>query len=104
MTELEKMKRAKMYMEKLANGINPIDDSPVPDGDTVNNVRIPDGAGIALLLERHAYGDPVGTGKFGYIYGLEGRENIGIHVLCSFRSVCTGVVAVRNTPVVIGKP
>ena len=40
MTELEKMERAKMYMEKLANGINPIDDSPVPDGDTVNNVRI----------------------------------------------------------------
>ena len=65
---------------------------------------IPDGAGIALLLERHAYGDPVGTGKFGYVYGLEGRENIGFHVLCSFRSVCTGVVAVRNTPVVIGKP
>lgn len=40
MTELEKMERAKMYMDKLANGINPIDDSMVPDGDTINNVRI----------------------------------------------------------------
>ena len=26
MTELEKIERAKMYMDKLANGINPIND------------------------------------------------------------------------------
>lgn len=29
-----------MYMGKLANGINPIDDSVVPDEDIVNNVRL----------------------------------------------------------------
>ena len=40
MTELEKIERAKMYMDKLANGINPIDDSVVPDEDIVNNVRL----------------------------------------------------------------
>ncbi|MBQ9838718.1 MAG: hypothetical protein IJO56_04390 [Oscillospiraceae bacterium] len=40
MTELETMERAKMYMEKLANGINPIDDSLIPDEDVVNNVRL----------------------------------------------------------------
>lgn len=40
MTELETMERAKMYMEKLANGINPIDDSMIPDDDMVNNVRL----------------------------------------------------------------
>lgn len=40
MTELEKMKRAKMYIEKLANGINPIDDVPADDTDMINNVRI----------------------------------------------------------------
>lgn len=40
MTELETMERAKMYMEKLANGINPIDDSMIPDEDVVNNVRL----------------------------------------------------------------
>ncbi len=40
MTELETLERAKMYMEKLANGINPIDGSMIPDGDIVNNVRI----------------------------------------------------------------
>ena len=40
MTELETLERAKMYMEKLANGINPIDGSVIPDEDIVNNVRI----------------------------------------------------------------
>lgn len=40
MTELEKMKRAKMYIDKLANGINPIDDTIVPDEDIINHVRL----------------------------------------------------------------
>ena len=40
MTELEIMQRAKMYIDKLANGIDPLTDQPVPEGDTVNNVRI----------------------------------------------------------------
>jgi len=40
MTELETLQRAKMYMEKLANGVNPIDDSVIPDEDVVNNVRL----------------------------------------------------------------
>lgn len=40
MTELETLQRAQMYMEKLANGINPIDGSIVPEGDVVNNVRL----------------------------------------------------------------
>ena len=38
--ETEKLERAKMYMEKLANGINPIDNTVIPDNDTVNNVRL----------------------------------------------------------------
>lgn len=40
MTELEKMQRAQMYIEKMANGINPLTDSSVPDEDLINNVRI----------------------------------------------------------------
>ena len=40
MTEIETLQRAKMYMEKLANGINPIDGSAIPDEDIVNNVRL----------------------------------------------------------------
>lgn len=40
MTELEKIARAKMYMDKLANGIDPISDTPAPDGDIINQVRL----------------------------------------------------------------
>lgn len=40
MTEFEKMQRAKMYIDKMANGINPIDDTPAADSDMINNVRL----------------------------------------------------------------
>ena len=40
MTELEVTDRARMYLSKLANGINPLDDTPVPENDIVNNVRL----------------------------------------------------------------
>lgn len=40
MTELEKIKRARTYMEKLANGINPLDDTLAPDEDIINQVRL----------------------------------------------------------------
>ena len=40
MTEIEKIAYAKVFIDKMAQGINPLDDTPVPDGDLVNNVRI----------------------------------------------------------------
>ena len=40
MTEHEKIAYAKSFIDKLANGINPLDDTPIPDGDVVNNVRL----------------------------------------------------------------
>ena len=40
MTEIEKIAYAKSFIDKLANGVNPIDNSPIPDDDLVNNVRI----------------------------------------------------------------
>lgn len=40
MTELEKIAYAKSFIDKLANGINPIDDTPIKDDDIVNNVRL----------------------------------------------------------------
>lgn len=40
MTEIEKIEYTKAFIDKLANGINPIDDTPIPDGDLLNNVRI----------------------------------------------------------------
>lgn len=40
MTEIEKIAYAKVFIDKMAQGINPLDDTPIPDGDLVNNVRI----------------------------------------------------------------
>lgn len=40
MTELEKIAYAKSYIEKLANGVNPLTDQVVPDTDVINNIRI----------------------------------------------------------------
>ena len=40
MTEYEKMQHAKTYIDKLANGINPIDDTPAAPTDIINNISI----------------------------------------------------------------
>jgi len=40
MTELEKIEYTKSFIEKLANGINPMTGEPVPEGDLINNIRI----------------------------------------------------------------
>ena len=40
MTELEKIEYAKTFIDKLANGINPLDDTAIPENDIVNNVRL----------------------------------------------------------------
>ena len=40
MTELETMQRAKMYMDKLAQGIDPVTDQEVPEDSVLNNVRL----------------------------------------------------------------
>lgn len=37
---LELLKHAKDYIEKMANGINPLTGESVPDSDIINNVRI----------------------------------------------------------------
>ena len=40
MTEIKIIARAQMYLEKLANGIDPLTNKEVPENDVVNNVRI----------------------------------------------------------------
>jgi len=40
MTELETMQRAKMYLDKLVQGIDPITDHPVADNDSLRNPRL----------------------------------------------------------------
>lgn len=40
MTELEKMQRAKMYMDKLAQGIDPVTGREFPEDSALNNIRL----------------------------------------------------------------
>lgn len=40
MTEREILERARTYIDKMANGVDPLTDQPVPDGDLINNVRV----------------------------------------------------------------
>lgn len=40
MDDIEKLKRAKMYIDKLANGIDPISDNEMPNDTILNNVRL----------------------------------------------------------------
>lgn len=40
MTELETMQRAKMYLERLAQGIDPITNQEVPRDSVLNNVKL----------------------------------------------------------------
>lgn len=40
MIDVEKLNSAKMWIEKLANGINPLNDELVKDDDLINNVHI----------------------------------------------------------------
>ncbi len=40
MTEMEKIAYAKSFIDKLAEGINPLDGNPIPEGDIANNVRL----------------------------------------------------------------
>lgn len=40
MTELETMQRAKMYMDMLAKGIDPVSGREIPEDSTLNNARL----------------------------------------------------------------
>lgn len=40
MDEREKIAYAKSFIDKMAQGINPFTDEPIPDGELLNNVRI----------------------------------------------------------------
>ncbi len=40
MTEIEKIEYTKTFIDKLANGINPLNNAPIPETDLLNNVRI----------------------------------------------------------------
>ena len=39
MTELEKLLYTKDFIDKLADGVNPLTDERIPEGDLLNNIR-----------------------------------------------------------------
>ena len=39
-TDLEIMQRAKLYVDQMANGVNPLTGQPIPEEDILNHVRI----------------------------------------------------------------
>ena len=40
MTEIEKIQYARGFIDKLANGINPLNNTAIPENEVINNVRI----------------------------------------------------------------
>ena len=40
MTEQEKMLQAKLYVDKMARGINPVDNTPAAEHDVINNLQV----------------------------------------------------------------
>lgn len=40
MTEIEKIQYARGFIDKLANGINPLNNTAIPENKVINNVRI----------------------------------------------------------------
>ena len=88
MTETEKIEYAKSFIDKLANGINPLDDSPIPGQDIVNNVRLSRCFFYVSDILRQvieAGGLPVAksagaTGHRKHVYSLTEEERAGLQV------------------------
>lgn len=40
MTDADRIKHARLYLDKLAHGISPLDDTPVPAGELLHNVHV----------------------------------------------------------------
>jgi hypothetical protein len=64
MTELERIAYARIYIEKLANGVNPLDDTPVGTDDIVNNVHVSRCLFFASDILRKVYENGGVTNKY----------------------------------------
>ena len=100
MTDLEILARAKMYLDKLADGVNPLSGEPVKDDDIVRNDRISKcllyvSGVLTRVIEN---GGEVGrrrSGRAGFQIDPEKLGEIefsdfpvGVSVLCDRISVC----------------
>lgn len=67
MTELEKMQYAKTYIDKLANGISPVDNTPAASTDIINNISISRCLFYVSDILRRVidHGGEIGKGKAG---------------------------------------
>lgn len=76
MTELDIMKHARGYMDKLSRGIDPISGGPLPGDTTLNNIRLQ--KCFAYVSEQGAGGKPqrLPTDK-GVRLGLSVRKGQG---------------------------
>lgn len=79
MSELEKIAHAKSFIDKLANGINPLDDTPIPADDIANNVHLSRCFFFVSDILRQVYENggvtkPKRTPKIPFTVSLEQRE------------------------------
>ena len=59
-TELEKLERAKLYIEQLANGIDPISGRELPEDSALNQVRL----SRCFFYVAEVLGQVIGNGRF----------------------------------------
>lgn len=64
LTEKETILRAKSYLEKLSQGINPLTDSPVPEYDTVRIERISKCLSYAAMILRKVAEQPNAKNRY----------------------------------------
>lgn len=80
MIDIEKLNTAKVWIEKLANGINPLNDEPVKDDDLINNVHISRCLFyVAELLGETKAGTTVDR-KGRKLFFLSSKEAANIHI------------------------
>lgn len=80
MTEIEKLGVAQMYIEKLANGIDPLTDREVQENDIINNVRISRClfyvADVLKRVQESGYAAQTKSKKkYAFVLGFEARKN-----------------------------
>lgn len=95
MTEQEKLRQAKQWVDCLADGIHPLTGEILPDSDVVNDVRVSRCLFfVAEILRRQLNEQPVpckSTAKKSFSITLEERE----HIVISSQSVPVSVLAQR---------
>ena len=103
MIDIEKLNTAKMWIEKLANGINPLNDEPVKDDDIINNVHISRCLFyVAELLDETKAGTTVDR-RGRKLFFLSSKEAANIHIstpngIANFLKLVNGHIPANMKP------